>query len=79
MISLIQDLKEACRRPLFAEISLEDSKLEYKGLLLARAGGKGDENINKGAAATLEQPVVSSSVSSGGNPAEKKSWREVSH
>ena len=69
VISLIQELKEACRRPLFAEICLEDSKLDYKALLLARAGGKGDEKINKAA----------SSASSGGNPAEKKSWREVSH
>ena len=77
VLSLTRELKEACRRPLFAEICLEESKLDFKALLLAKAGHKQGDLPRQESSAP--QPPVSSSVSSssGGKKPEKKSWREV--
>lgn len=88
---LIQQLKQACRRPLYTEICLDLDKLDYKALLLEKAGLK--VTTTKGprrpesvelplpaetASSSSAQPPVSSSTSFEQAKKEEKSWREVS-
>ena len=69
---LIEELRGVCRRPLFTEICLDESKQDF---MPPREADKSASNTQP--LATGSQPPVSSSTTPDARPA-KRSWREVS-